>query len=285
MAIGNFDGVHLGHRAVLDQLATVARGHHAATCVYTFEPAPTAVVAPERHQPRIQTTEERVRALYAAGVQHVVVEAFTAAFAALSAQSFLHEILRSRLHARALVVGHDFRFGNMRAGDAAAIRALLPEVEVHEVAALADESGPISSSRVRKCVAAGNVEAAARLLGRRYTVGGTVVTGDRLGRTIGFPTANLALRQELRPGHGVYAARARVGDWRPAAVNVGTRPTVDGVAERFEVHVLDFDGNLYGEELDVELVARLRPEAKFASLDELRAQIALDVAAARRALQ
>ncbi len=285
VAIGNFDGVHLGHRAVLAQLDAVARERGLATCVYTFEPAPTAIVAPERHQPRIQTTADRVEALFAEGVDHVVVEPFTPEFAALSAASFLEGVLRDRLRCRALVVGHDFRFGNMRAGDAAAIRRLLPEVQVREVGALCDEHGAISSSRVRKLVAAGHVEEASRLVGRPYVVTGRVVAGDKLGRTIGFPTANLELEQELRPCNGVYAARVWLDRWRPAAVNVGTRPTVGGVAQRFEVHLLDFDGDLYGQRLVVQLASRLRAESRFSSLDALRQQIALDVAAAREFLQ
>ncbi|MBM4366825.1 MAG: bifunctional riboflavin kinase/FAD synthetase [Deltaproteobacteria bacterium] len=279
VAIGNFDGVHRGHLAVIQVLREAAASLGAASCVYTFQPAPTAVVAPQRHQPRIQTLDDRVDSLLAAGVEHVVVEAFTPEFAAQSAERFVGAVLAERLRTRALVVGHDFRFGNMRAGNAGSIRALLPGALVHEVGALEHEGEPISSSRVRRAVGSGDMRLAAALLGRPHVSTGTVVHGDHLGRTLGFPTANLSLAEELRPGHGVYAAR--VGE-HLAVVNVGLRPTVSGQAFRFEVHLLDFSGDLYGQHLRVALVEKLRDERRFESVDALRAQIARDVDHARR---
>ncbi len=281
MAIGNFDGVHRGHLAVIEVLRGAAASLGAASCVYTFQPAPTAVVAPERHQPRIQCLDDRVAALLAAGVDHVVVDAFTPEFAAQSAEHFVHAVLAGRLRTRALVVGHDFRFGNMRAGNAGSIRASLPGVVVHEVGALEHQGEPISSSRVRRAVAQGDMRLAAALLGRPHLSTGTVVHGDHLGRTLGFPTANLELAEELRPGHGVYAAR--VGE-HLAVVNVGLRPTVSGQSFRFEVHLLDFTGDLYGQHLRVALVEKLRDEERFSGIDALRAQIARDVDHARRVL-
>jgi riboflavin kinase/FMN adenylyltransferase len=294
VAIGNFDGVHLGHRAVLDTLRATADRLGVESCVYTFDPAPTAVVAPERHQARIQTLADREASLLETGVEHVVVEAFTREFAAIPAERFADEYLRGRLNAKALVIGHDFRFGNMRGGDAERLRAWLPEVEIVEVGALLHDGSPVSSSRIRKLIAAGEVRDAAALLGRPVAVSGTVVHGDARGRTLDFPTANLALLEELRPGNGVYAARVwgaseghkesggrADGDgdtagW-PAAVNIGVRPTVSGMAWRFEAHLIGFAGDLYGRFLRVELVEKLRGEVRFPSLEALRAQIAQDV--------
>lgn len=285
VGIGNFDGVHLGHRAVLTRLFEAAARLGVASVVYTFDPAPTAVVAPERHQPRLQTLASRVACLRAEGVAEVVVESFTREFASVPAPEFAREFLDRRLGVRALVVGHDFRFGNMRGGDAARLREWLPGVEIHEVAALADEHGPISSSRIRKLVAAGNVAAAALLLGRPHRVSGPVVLGDQRGRTIGFPTANIAMQQELLPGAGVYAGRAWVdGVAYLSAINLGIRPTVDGARYSVEAHLLDFSANLYGRELAIDLVTRIRDERRFGGLDALKTQIAKDVQMVRSVL-
>ncbi len=286
VAIGNFDGVHVGHQALLNELFAAARRHSAVATVYTFDPAPTAVVAPDRHQPRLQCLAGRVARLHAAGVANVVVEPFTPAFAALPAERFVRSVLVERLGARALVVGHDFRFGNMRAGDAAYIRRLAPEVEVVEVAAVELGGMPVSSSRIRKLLAAGEVEEAATLLGRPWSVSGPVVHGQARGRTIGFPTANVAQREELQPRAGVYAVRAQLPDGHTLAgvANLGTRPTVGGKDRSVEVHLFDFAGDLYGQELEVSLVAWLRGERRFGSLGELTAQIAADAASARARL-
>lgn len=283
VAIGNFDGVHAGHRALVSALMDTAAALGARPLVYTFEPAPTAVLARERHQPRILPLPDRVRLLGDVGVPSVVVERFSRAFAAHPAGWFVEHVLRRRLRAAAVVVGYDFRFGMGRDGDVHALRRLGPELRVVEVPAFEAEGAPVSSSRVRKLVAAGEVEAAARLLGRPHRLAGTVVRGDQLGRTIGFPTANLESEVELLPADGVYAVRASVdeGPWTPAVMNVGVRPTVEGTTRRLEVHVLEGGGDWYGAELRVDLVARLRGERRFPDLDALRAQIAADVAAAR----
>lgn len=284
IAIGNFDGVHAGHRAVLGQLVGIARELGVVPVAYTFDPAPTAVLAPERHQPRILLLEDRVRLLQEAGAEAVIVEPFTRAYAAQTSEWFAREVLGVRLAARALVVGYDFRFGAGRGGDVNALRALLPGVRVVDVAAVSS-GAPVSSSRIRKLVAAGDVEEAAALLGRPHTLIGEVVHGDERGRTIGFPTANVANEVELTPADGVYAVRVPLdGALRGGVMNVGHRPTFAGMDRRFEVHLFDFAGDLYGRRLRVDLVARLRGEKKFASLDELRAQIQADAAAARAIL-
>lgn len=286
VAIGNFDGVHLGHRAVFARLAELGAAHGVPTCAYTFDPAPTAVVAPQRHQPRILTVAERVRRLGEAGIDRIVIEPFTRAWAAHPARWFAEEVLGRRLHARAVVVGWNFRFGAGREGDVDGLRAWLAGVEIAALGPVEAGGAVVSSSRVRRLVQAGDVEAAAALLGRPHALTGTVISGDRRGRTIGFPTANLENEVELLPANGVYAVRASVdrGAPLPAVLNVGTRPTVDGTRLSIETHVLDFDGDLYGRELRVDLVARLREERRFPALDALVAQIREDVARAREIL-
>lgn len=282
VAVGNFDGVHLGHRAVLAAVRARAQALGAAPWVYTFDPAPTAIVAPTRHQPRICTLDTRVRRLGEAGAAAVVVEPFTAAFAAVEASVFATEILGRRLGARAVVVGHDFRFGRGRVGDVRHLAAWLPGVELVEVPALEAEGGPVSSSRIRKLLAAGEVEAAGRLLGQASTLGGPVVHGDGRGRTLGIPTANVATAEELLPAFGVYAVRLRAGAARWDGVcNIGLRPTFAGAVPSVEVHLLDADVDLYDQTVELELVARLRPERRFDGVAALVAQIHADIAAAR----
>ncbi len=257
------------------------------SCVYTFDPAPTAIVAPQRHQPRLQTLSNRVATLHAAGVDRVEVEPFTAAFASWGAERFVREVLTERLGARALIVGHDFRFGNMRAGDADAIRRLAPQIEVVEVAGLDHGGEPISSSRVRKAITAGDVDLAAALLGRAPSISGPVIHGDARGRTLGFPTANIEIAEEIRPAHGVYAVRASLPDGRRlgGVTNIGVRPTVGGNRYAVEAHLFEFAEDLYGRTLELELIGRIREERRFASIEALVAQIALDAAAARGLLQ
>lgn len=286
VAIGNFDGVHDGHRAVLTRLFALSAERGAPSCVLTFDPAPTAVVAPHRHQPRILTLRDRVRLLGEAGVDVVVIEPFTPAFAAREARWFAEELLGRRLRARGVVVGYDFRFGHGREGDVAGLRAWLPGVPVVEVDAWTDGGSAVSSSRIRRLVAAGAVEEAATLLGRPHFLRGTVVVGDQRGRTLGFPTANIVSEVELLPAFGVYAVRARVegGPSRPGVANIGIRPTFGGGAPRIEVHLFDFTGDLYGRELVVELVARVRGELRFDGPAALVAQIAADAARARELL-
>lgn len=285
VAIGNFDGVHRGHCTVLDGLKKHATAFGVASVVYTFDPAPTAVVAPTRHQPRIQTLEARVSSLLDAGVDDVVVEPFTRALAQVPAAEFATEYLGRRLNAKVVVVGPDFRFGHGRAGNAEHLREWLPNTRVEQLSAQIEGDEPISSSRIRKLIAAGEVEAARRMLGYPYRLSGPVVVGDQRGRTLGFPTANVRMQEELRPGPGVYAARIVIDSHAHlAAVNIGTRPTVDGTRFSVEAHVLDFCGDLYGKHVAVRLLSRIRSEQKFSGLNELKMQIALDVETVRHAL-
>jgi len=285
VSIGNFDGVHLGHRWLLDKVVDRARALGVPSCIYTFDPPPRVVLAPSLVRPRIVAWPERVRLLGEAGIDQVVVERFTRAFAQHPPSWFVDEILGRRLRPSAMVVGYDFRFGRARAGDLALIRSRLPDLPIEQVDAH-DVDGVVSSSRIRDLVEAGDMRTARRLLGRPHRIHGTVVPGDKRGRTIGFPTANLESAAELVPPAGVYAVRARVdgGPWRDAVANLGVRPTFDKDGFSIEVHVLDFRGDIYGAQVEVEFLARLRSEQRFADILALQAQIRRDIEHARACL-
>jgi len=276
VAVGEFDGVHLGHRAVIAGSDTVL----------TFEPHPLAVIRPDA-APKLLTTLERKAELVASlGVEELVVIPFDAAFSQRSAEDFVEHVLVETLQATHVAVGENFRFGHRAQGDTALLRAetrfetrVEPLVEV--------EGEVVSSSHVRGLVLAGEVDVAARFLGSPFAMRGEVVTGDRRGRELGFPTANLVPDQSLiQPGHGIYAARAEFdGETRPAAVNVGVRPTFKtDLVVLVEAFLLDWEGDLYGTQLTLEFVSRLRGERRFASAEALIEQMHLDVAAARQRL-
>jgi len=284
VVIGNFDGVHRGHQAVLAQARHIADAESYACVVLTFDPHPREVLSGGAvARPRLTSFPRKVELLRANGADQVAVEPFTLEFASWTPDRFARDLLSARLRARAVVVGENFRFGAKRAGDLPKLRELGAELGFVPVAAevAGDAKGPFSSTRAREAIAAGDLDEAAAVLGRTHALSGTVVEGDRVGRTIGFPTANLEGVVELLPPHGVYAVRA--GEHR-GVTNIGVRPTVGGTKLRIETHLFDFDGDLYGTPMRIDLVARLRGEQKFAGLDELKAQIAKDVAAARAVL-
>lgn len=283
MTVGNFDGVHLGHRALLDRLRAMAAAAGTSGVIITFDPPPVELLAPDRARPRIQTLEDRLEMLTGLGFD-VVVETFDRAYAAHGARWFADEVLQKRLGASAVLVGWDFKFGRGREGDAAALGALLP-IPVASFGPWQQGDLVVSSSAIRKAVLAGDVASAAVWLGRPHRVVGTVVPGDGRGRTIGFPTANVAARTPLLPAHGVYAVRLVVdGETLPAVMNYGSRPTFGGGAPTFEVHALDRSIDLYGKDVGVDLIARVRDERRFAGVEALVAQIHEDVAAARSLL-
>lgn len=285
--IGNFDGLHLGHRRLLDRLLETASAHGAPSLVYTFEPAPQRVLRPDGCPPRILPIGEKLRLLGDAGVDVAVIEAFSRDFGANPPLWFATEVLRSRLDPVAMVVGYDFRYGNQRAGNIDLLRQQLPEMPVEAVEALVLEDGTtVSSSRIREAVAIGDLARAEKLLGRPFHLRGTVIRGESRGRTLGFPTANISREGELLPPPGVYVVEAQVvGDAPRAGVaNIGVRPTFEGQRLSIEVHLLDFEGDLYGERLDVHFVDRLRDERRFDGVDALKAQIGEDVDAARAIL-
>lgn len=282
VTIGNFDGVHRGHQALVSAARELA-GPHGRVCVLTFDPSPREVLQGVR-QPALQPIDERVAALGQAGADEVVVQPFSTDLAALSAEDFCATVLLSDLDAGGLVVGWDFRFGRGRAGDVDLLRRL-SGVPVVQVSGVEVDGDVVSSSRVRRLVAEGDVVGAARLLGRPHRVSGRVVHGDARGRQLGFPTANLVSDSWLLPAHGVYAVRVDVdGAQVDGVANLGVRPTFAGRQLRVEVHLLDFAADLYDRTLRVAFVARVREERAFAGLDALVAQIADDVASARRLL-
>jgi riboflavin kinase/FMN adenylyltransferase len=286
VVIGNFDGVHLGHQAVLRQARALADARGLRCVVLTFDPHPSEVLG-RGVPPRLTTLARRIELLREHGATDVAVEPFTTELASWSPDRFAKELLTDRLGTRVVVVGSNFRFGNKRAGDFDTLRMLGTSCGFEAVAAeiAGDDEGPFSSTRVRDAIAAGEVERAAAVLGRPHALSGVVEHGDARGRTIGFPTANLGGVSEMLPPHGVYAVRVSHGEETHGGVmNLGVRPTVDGLSLRIEAHLFDFAADLYGATLRVSLVARLRGEQKFAGLDELKAQIAKDAEAARKAL-
>ena len=289
LAIGNFDGVHRGHQAVIAAAGKIADRLGAPHLVITFEPHPRAVFRPADPPFRLTPRRAKLQLFAGLGVDATVMFRFDRGFAAIAADEFVRDVLVAGLGARHVVIGRDFCFGRGRAGTADflrdqaggagfAVTAVPPEL---------DAAGqPFSSSRARACLAAGDPAGAAAILGRPFSIGGHVRHGDHRGRLLGFPTANLALGDHLRPRLGVYAVRARTADGKRVAgvANLGERPTVAGRDVRLEAHLFDFAGDLYGQWLDVALEAFIRPETKFPDLDALKRQIAVDAAAARGAL-
>jgi len=287
VALGNFDGVHRGHAHLL-RSAHVARPG-AKLAVVTFEPHPREFFRPDDPPFRLTLAGERAAALEALGVSLLYQLPFDAAFSAVPAGAFVDEVLHAGLGAEHLACGPDFAFGHRRGGDVdfLAQRAEALGMGLTVVPLFADARGPLSSSRIRRLLQDGYPERATAELGRAWAIRGAVAHGDARGRTIGFPTANVALGRHLEPARGVYAVTVRLADGsaRSGVANVGRRPTVNAGPEvRLEAHLFDFDADLYGQDISVALQVFLRGEQKFAGLDALRAQIALDAAAARKLL-
>ena len=287
VAVGVFDGVHLGHRQVIAGLIARAEQLGRLTpAVLTFDPHPLELVSPARAPRLLTSIDQRLEQLARAGVVATGVLPFTEEIRELKPDEFCEQVLVNGMRARLVAVGDDFRFGRNRTGGVDELRKLGDyfgfEVDVMDL--LREDDNPVSSTAIRRAVADGRVEEAAVLLGRRFELRGEVVPGETRGATIGFPTANLANDPAvIIPGRGVYAAYVHLGvDSLPAVVNVGVRPTFDGETETVvEAHILDFDANLYGEELAIVFVQRLRDEQKFGSVEALVQQIGHDVEATR----
>jgi riboflavin kinase/FMN adenylyltransferase len=289
VVIGNFDGVHHGHQSVLLEAVAEARARGLEPSVLTFFPHPAGVLG--RAAPALLTTlGRRAELMGELGVTRVFVKTFDRAFASWSPARFAEDLLRDRLGAGLVIVGDNFRFGFGRAGDLSTLRALgeANGFEAHAHAMASDGRGVFSSTRARTAILDGDLAEAAAVLGRPHGLAGTVVHGEAKGRLLGFPTANLDGVEELLPPNGVYVVRVTraSGVVLGGVMNIGVRPTVagDGARRTVEAHCLDFDGDLYGERLRVDVVDRLREEKRFGGLAELKAQIALDAAAAREAL-
>jgi riboflavin kinase/FMN adenylyltransferase len=288
VTIGNFDGVHLGHRAILDRVRQRAQELGGQAVAVTFEPHPVKVLRPEVNLPRLTTQEQKLKLLAAAGLDAVVVLPFTREFAALPAREFVRQYFCERLRAREVVVGHDYCFGRGREGNIDLLKEMGQDLgfTVQVVWAVEVNDAVVSSSLIRALLRLGKVKEARRLLGRGYEVAGTVIRGKGRGaKLLGVPTANILTANELLPASGIYAVWVRRGATIfPGVANIGTCPTFDNAELSLEVHLMEFAGNLYGESLEVEFVARLREEKRFPSLEALAAQIHLDIDTARLAL-
>ena len=284
VTIGNFDGLHRGHLALVDKCRELSVGGLAAAVV-TFEPLPEAFFRPEKAPGRLNTVYRKLSVLRSLGVDLTWMMRFDGRFASLSAREFAEQVLVQGLSAKSVVVGHDFHFGKGKEGDVHLLGSLGDElgfgVEIVPPVTLGGER--VSSSGVRKQLDAGNFEAAAQLLGQPFRMGGHVVYGQALGRKLGYPTANLRIRSEPSPLTGVLATWARIngGPWLPSVSNLGRRPAVGGGDPLLEVHFFDFDEDIYGQRLDVQFVAKLRDEAHFDSLDALVVQMKKDEGKAR----
>jgi riboflavin kinase/FMN adenylyltransferase len=286
VALGAFDGIHLGHRAILGTAVTQARqaGLQALAC--TFDRHPMEILQPERAPLPITTLEERLALIAETGIDTTVMIPFTPAVANVEAKAFVQDVLVGRLRAREIVVGFNHRFGRGARGDVTLLGALAGPLgfRAHVVPALMVDGLAVSSSEIRAALQRGDLPSAARLLGRPYSIRGEVVRGAGRGRTLGFPTANVKTERPLGLPVGVYVCRLTIGPRaHQAVVNVGFRPTFGETELSVEAHVLDFTGDLYDERVTLTFVRRLREERKFPSLDALREQIAMDVAAARAA--
>lgn len=288
LAIGVFDGVHLGHQQIIRQTVADARPHDALAVVVTFDRHPNVIVAPAHVPPQIFARSQKARAIAELGADAMLEIRFDEAFSRKTGETFIRELARDFGQIHGVCVGANFVFGHQRSGDVALLKRLGAELnsQVHGHAAVALDGELVSSTRIREAIRAGDLDAASQMLGRPYAIGGVVRVGDKIGRKLGFPTANLAVTGLVLPPNGVYSATTRVAG-RPyrVALNIGVRPTLAaGQPElRVEAHLLDFVGELYGAELEVAITAKLRDEKRFNSVAELQQQIERDVAAIRQA--
>ena len=285
LALGNFDGVHRGHRKILERVRRVAGERGGTSVVMTFDPHPPRVVRPDKAPPLLMTKAQKLEAIADAGVQGAAIVRFTTALSHWDPETFVRTVLVDWLHVSEVWVGANFLFGHDRSGNFSLLRVLGGRYgfKAEKIDPVRYKDFVVSSTRVRRLVSEGRVDEAGALLGHSYVVDGTVMHGDQRGRTLGFPTANLCTENELLPPHGVYATTARVGSVvYPSVTNVGTRPTVDQSGRTVvETHLFDLDRDLYGQPLRIGFVQRLRDERAFESLDALRAQIDADCRRAR----
>jgi riboflavin kinase/FMN adenylyltransferase len=285
LALGNFDGLHRGHRKILDRLCRVAAERAATAVVMTFDPHPPRIVRPDKAPALLMTKAQKLEAIAQSGVQGTAIVRFTPELSRWDPETFVRTVLHDWLHVSEVWVGANFLFGHDRAGNFSLLRALGAHYgfKAEKIDPVRYKDFVVSSTRIRRLVAEGRVDEAGALLGHQYFIDGTVMQGDQRGRTLGFPTANLCTENELLPPSGVYATTARIGEIEyPSVTNVGTRPTVDESGRMsVETHIFNIDRDLYGARLRVGFVQRLRDERKFESLDALRAQIGADCGRAR----
>jgi riboflavin kinase/FMN adenylyltransferase len=288
VALGNFDGFHKGHQAVVGRAVERARAEGRPVLVATFDPHPVRHFRPDAAPFRLTTLGQRERLFGAAGADAMIVFAFDGALAATPAEAFVSQRLLGLIGAAGVVTGEDFTFGRGRGGDIGVLRRLgeAHGFSVDAIGPVADGGEPVSSSRIRAALQAGDCATAARLLTRPFAIEGVVEHGDKRGRTLGYPTANLSLGSYLRPRFGIYAVRARLDDGTllEGAANLGVRPTFEPPKELLEPYFFDFAGDLYGRTIEVELIEFVRPERRFDGVEALKAQMELDCAEARRML-
>jgi riboflavin kinase/FMN adenylyltransferase len=282
LAIGFFDGVHLGHQQVIRQTLTDARQHGAIALVITFDRHPNTVVAPSRVPPLIYSLPQKLRTIESLGANTLLLISFDKAFSEQTGEAFVRGLARDLGHIQSLCVGSDFVFGHKRGGNVELLKKLGAELNftVHGMAAVSLDGRAVSSTRIREAIGKGGLDRVSQMLGRAYSLAGTVVRGDGLGHQLGFPTANLDTTGLALPPHGVYAIHAETGGKTYRAVlNIGHRPTLQNPNPqlRVEAHLIDFAGDLYGREVEVAFVEKLRVEKRFGSLGELRQQIAQDI--------
>jgi riboflavin kinase/FMN adenylyltransferase len=284
LSIGNFDGVHRGHQRILRELVSQARGAGAPAVAMTFDPHPIQLLAPDRAPPHLTTLERKSELIEHCGVDVLIVVPTTLELLQLTPAEFFAQVVRERLHVRAMVEGPNFFFGHNRAGDVRTLRELCDGagLSLTVVAPVEYQGTTVSSSAIRRAIGAGRVADAVAMLGHPYQVEGVVSTGAARGREIGFPTANLTGITTLLPPDGVYAAMAQIDGTRyPAAVNLGPNPTFGEQQRKFEAHLIGYAGNLYGQSLRVQLLDRVRETRKFGGREELVAQLERDVEAVR----
>lgn len=289
VTIGTFDGVHLGHRRVIEQVKTTAAGIGGESVLLTFFPHPRMVLFPNTEQLLLTTEEEKIVLLRNLGIDHLIIHPFTREFSMLNSAQFIEQILVKGLRTKKLVIGYDHHFGRDREGSFQNLRTSGPNFgfEVEEIPAHEADNIKVSSTRIRHALDAGEVEVANNLLGYQYRLTGTVVKGQQLGRKLGYPTANIISPEpyKLIPGNGVYAVNVlSAGKKRRGMMNIGVRPTVDGLHRTSEVNIFDFDDDIYGESLTVEFVKWVRGEQKFAGLEELKTQLCADKIAVQKIL-
>ncbi|SHI69575.1 FMN adenylyltransferase /riboflavin kinase [Malonomonas rubra DSM 5091] len=287
VSLGNFDGVHLGHRELFRQLVAMAKNKQCRSVVYTFSPHPLKVLFPDKSPLLLNTPDEKRRLIEASHIDTLIEAPFTQKFAAMSPERFVDEILVAALQARGLVIGYDYAFGKNRAGNAEFLQRYCSEkgIDVLVLQPVGSDGLPYSSTRIRQMLMEGKVAEAVNLLGRHYNLEGTVVAGKQRGRKLGFPTANLVTDKEQLPAAGVYAVkvRYRLQEYN-GVVNLGKCPTFANDKSTIEVHLLDFSGDLYGDKIRIYFVERLRDEKTFSGLQELTAAIEADIVRARQIL-
>lgn len=288
LTIGKFDGVHLGHKAVLTRLVDKAKELQLPSAVMVFEPQPEELFSPSRAPARLSLLRDKYLALEKFGIDRLICVRFSREFANISPDEFVHDLIVEKLGTRFLVVGDDFRFGKDRKGDFDFLYSSGRHHDFHVVSTDSFTLGAnrISSTAIREALANGQMQSVFNMLGRNFAIEGKVIGGEQKGRTIGFPTANVALKRYISPVRGVFTAKVwhhtRVYD---SVVNVGTRPTLGGTRMQLEAHLLDFSGDLYGQRLKIELLHKIRHEIKFNNFNELKEQIEKDVQQAKRLLE